>query len=207
MALFLVALANVKLVHLLTPAQLFRLQHLSFSSGTISRASLPTSSTASHVVNVVCFILEKLEKLDQEITKLPSEADLESQWKNLEAIIHQSALDTYGRKERNNPDWYNASLQEMTPVIEEKRKALLKDKSRPTRQSKEDLRAARANVQRTARQCARDYWESLCDRIEKARDSGNVKEMYSAINIATGPSPQACSVLKRRNGSMIVDKA
>ena len=55
------ALANVKLVHLLTLAQLFRLQHLSFSSGTISHASLPTSSTASHVVNVVCFILEKLE--------------------------------------------------------------------------------------------------------------------------------------------------
>ena len=61
MTLFHVALANVKYVHLPIPARPFWLQNHSFSSGTISHASLPTSFTASLVVNVAFFRSEQQE--------------------------------------------------------------------------------------------------------------------------------------------------
>ena len=56
-----VALANAKHLHLPILA-LFRLQNHSFSSGTISHASLPTSSTASPAVNVVFFDTGETER-------------------------------------------------------------------------------------------------------------------------------------------------
>ena len=54
--------------------------------------------------------------------------------------------------------------------------------------------------------CVRAYWDSLCTRIETARDSGNIKEMFEAIKTATGPSIQTAGVLKKKDGTVIEDQ-
>jgi hypothetical protein len=139
--------------------------------------------------------------------KFSTSSNPEDLWNNLKNVIHSTGLRCFGKRKRKDPDWYTASLETMEPVVEKKRQALLRMKSRPTRSAQNELRACRADAQRTARKCAKIYWDSLCSRIEKARDQGNTKEMYSAIKEATGPVSQSCSVLKHRDGSVITDNS
>ena len=63
-------------------------------------------------------------------------------------------------------DWFDAKSSEMTPVIEAKRTALLKCKRSPSERNLQVLRAARSNVQQTARRCANEYWAQLSQDIQ-----------------------------------------
>lgn len=110
-------------------------------------------------------------------------------------------------KENWNPNWYNASLQIIQPVLEEKCQALVFLKSRPTRQATAVYRTAKSAAQATVRKCSQDYWEMLCSNMETARNSGNIKAMYKAIKTAIGPTTQTCGVLKKKDGSIIEDKS
>ena len=114
--------------------------------------------------------------------------DPDSLWTGLKNVIHQTALDVFGLKQRQDPDWYRDSRHTLEPVLEQKRKALLRLKSRPTRCALSENRAAKAHAQQTVCECIGAYWDSLCTRIETARASGNIKEMFEAIKTATGPS-------------------
>ena len=132
--------------------------------------------------------------------------DPDSLWTGLKNVIHQTALDVFGLKQRQDPDWYRDSRHTLEPVLEQKRKALLRLKSRPTRCALAEHRAAKAHAQQTVRECVRAYWDSLCTRIETARASGNIKEMFEAIKTATGPSIQTAGVLKKKDGTVIEDQ-
>ena len=158
-------------------------------------------SRIPHLRNEYCDALNQ-ELGDTNICDNPNPEDI---WNNLKKAIHSTGLNTFGKRKRKDPDWYAASLETMEPVVEKKRLASLRMKSRPTRSALDELRACRAETQRTARECAKKYWESLCERIEHARDRGDAKSMYSAIKEATGPVSQSCSVLKQRDGSVITD--
>lgn len=161
----------------------------------VSRSQIPT------LKEEYCDILKaKLSEAD-----LSENCSPEALWNSLKQAIHSAGLESFGKKKRKDPDWYSASLETMHPIVEKKRQALLKLKSRPTRTALSNLRACRAETQRTARKCAKKYWESLCTQIEIARDKGDVKAMYSAIKEATGPVSQSCSILKEKDGSVITD--
>jgi hypothetical protein len=145
-------------------------------------------------------------KLEEKLESIERAQDPATYWTALKTTIHQSALDTFGLRKRQDPDWYRESQDTMIPVLEQKRKALAKHKARPTRGTLEEYHLMRSAAQKTARQCIRDYWQSLCSWIEKARDAGNIKDMYDAIKTATGPSAQTAGVLKRKDGTTIEDK-
>ncbi|KAF6037042.1 hypothetical protein EB796_004659 [Bugula neritina] len=78
-------------------------------------------------------------------------------------------------------------------------------KSRIFRASLAEYRAVPALAQKTVRESVKVFWDSLCSHIEIARDSGNIKEMFTAIKTATGPYTQTCSILKDKNCSIIED--
>ena len=139
-------------------------------------------SRIPHLRNEYCDALNQ-ELGDTNICDNPNPEDI---WNNLKKAIHSTGLNTFGKRKRKDPDWYAASLETMEPVVEKKRLASMRMKSRPTRNALDELRACRAETQRTARECAKKYWESLCERIELARDRGDAQSMYSAIKEATG---------------------
>ena len=52
--------------------------------------------------------------------------DPDSLWTGLKNVIHQTAVDVFGLKQRQDPDWYRDSRHTLEPVLEQKRKALLR---------------------------------------------------------------------------------
>ena len=61
------------------------------------------------------------------------------------------------KKEHKNADWFKAWWEEMQPVTEAKRKAMLAHKQNPSPSTRNALRAARSKAQQTARRCANEY--------------------------------------------------
>ena len=109
-------------------------------------------------------------------------------WTDLCNIMHDTALTTFGRKMAKSEDWFDAKASEMTPVIEAKRRALAEDKAKPSAETKQALKAARSQVQQTARRCANEYWIHLSEEIQLASLTGNIRGMYEGIKKAFGPT-------------------
>ncbi|XP_052249602.1 uncharacterized protein LOC127857228 [Dreissena polymorpha] len=110
------------------------------------------------------------------------------------------------QKEEKNPDWFNANLQELEPVLATKRSALLAYRKSPCEKTLSALRTARSNAQRIARRCANDYWLQLCESIQRSADCGNVRGMYDGIKKAVGPTVKKTAPLKSSTGETITDR-
>ena len=121
----------------------------------------------------------------------------EENWNTLRDIIYDTALTTYGKKQRKN------TLME--PVIDAKRSALINFKRDPSERNKPALRAARNKAQQTARHCANNYWLQLCQSIQTSSDTGNIRGMHDGIKKATGPTIKKTAPLKTQSGEVITD--
>ena len=139
-------------------------------------------------------------------TCTPKEVDADSRWGHIRDSIYTSALTAFGKRERRNADWYEAHWEEIHPVTEAKRKALLAYKQNPCPSTRDALRAARNKAQQIARRCANDYWLNLCRKIQSAADTGNARGMYNGIKIATGPTATKTAPLKSKIGEPITDQ-
>ncbi|XP_037789963.1 uncharacterized protein LOC119585364 [Penaeus monodon] len=103
----------------------------------------------------------------------------EERWSHIHDFIYNSAMDTFGKRERQNPDWFEAGIAELEPAIEAKRAALINHKREPSVKSLAALRKARNDAQRIVRRCANDYWISLCESIQLSADCGNIRGIQS----------------------------
>ena len=74
-------------------------------------------------------------------------------------------MSTFGKKTSKSSDCFEAHSEEMTPVIEAKRNALIAYKANPSDQNLQIFCATCSKVQQRARQCANDYWLQLCSQI------------------------------------------
>ena len=83
----------------------------------------------------------------------------------------------------------------MRPSIEVKNTADLKHNQQPTAHTLRDLPSARSEVQKNARDYATQYWTILCESIEKASDTGNLREMNNGIKLTIGPSVRKLHLL------------
>ena len=131
---------------------------------------------------------------------------VDSKWKHVRDALYQSGLETFGRKEHRNEDWFEASWQEMEPVVEAKRAVRLAHENNPCPATKDALRAARSKCQQTARHCANDYWLKLSQMIQRDADCGNTGGMYAGIKKATGPTATKSVPLKTKSGEIITDQ-
>ena len=116
------------------------------------------------------------ESIEQALQDCPS-TTAEERWNYIRDAIHTSAMDTYGKREKQNPDWFASGIAEMEPVIEAKRAALARYRIDPSVKTLSALRKARNNAKRIARQCANTYWLNLCQSIQLAADTGNTGGM------------------------------
>ena len=153
---------------------------------------------------------EKVEEfvrvLDESLPGSPG-ASARERWEYFRDSVYNAAVTTFGKKTSKSADWFKAHSEEMLPVIEEKRKALVDYKACPSKQNLQILRAARSKVQQYARRCANDYWLQLCSRIQLAADTGNIKGMYENIKLAMGPPHKKTAPLKSTTGKVIQDRA
>ncbi|XP_076436204.1 uncharacterized protein LOC143275811 [Babylonia areolata] len=91
-----------------------------------------------------------------------SAGSAEERWNHIRETIYNSATDTYGKRERQNPDWFEASIAVLEPAIEAKRVALINHKGEPSKKTHATLKKIRIDTKRIARRCASDYWLNLC---------------------------------------------
>ncbi|WP_353803968.1 hypothetical protein, partial [Acinetobacter baumannii] len=109
--------------------------------------------------------------------------------------------------ERKSEDWFEAYWEELKPVTEEKRLALLAYKASPNTSTLEALKAAKKRAQQISRRCANTYWLNLCNRIQEAANTGNTRGLYEGIKKATGPSVMKTAPLKSKTGEIITDRS
>lgn len=162
--------------------------------------------------------VKQSQKIDIHKTKLPNlrekySSRLEEKfehswdprpWEAIRNVIYDTALQTFGKKRRQNTDWYNASLSSSSWGKASSSSPL---KSRPRRPATITYRASKSAAQASVQKCAQDYWDVLCSNIETAKDSRNIKAMYKAIKTTIGITTQTCGVLKRKDASTIEDKS
>ena len=143
---------------------------------------------------------------EEKVSVMKHAENATERWAELRNIMHDSAIATFGRKTAKSDDWFDAKASEMTPVIEAKRKALADDKAKPSAKTKQALRAARSQVQQTARRCANEYWIHLSEGIQVASLTGNIRGMYEGIKKAFGPTQSKTAPLKSTTGEVITEK-
>ena len=132
--------------------------------------------------------------------------DATTKWNNLRNATYKAAVEAYGRRIRNNADWYEANLNVMEPLTAAKRSALIQYKKDPMRKNLVSLQEARRKSQQLARRCANEYWMKLSFSIEEASNTGNAREMYEGIKQATGPNVKKIAPLKSKTGEIITDE-
>ncbi|CAH1239091.1 Hypp5708 [Branchiostoma lanceolatum] len=153
-------------------------------------------------------VTEYVSSLDQAFKEMPQDAssDATAKWKTMQGAIHNAALATFGKKSRPSQDWFDAHISKMEPVLEAKRRAFLSFKRCPSGQTLAALRTARSTAQRTARECANDYWQQLCVGIQRSAESGDLQGMYNGIKKALGPTVKKTAPLKSLSGEKITDQ-
>lgn len=132
--------------------------------------------------------------------------NISEMWDHIRNKTYESALNSFGRKVRNQKDWFEENSETLIPALEAKRLALLNHKAHASPTTLAAYRAARSNTQRLARKCANDYWTCLAKRIQEAHDTGNLRELFKGIKTAFGPSPSKAAPLKSLTGELITDK-
>lgn len=140
-------------------------------------------------------------------TPAPDITNIDSRWSHIRDAMYTSAITAFGKKERQNADWFEAHWEEMKPVTEAKRNALLAYKQNPCPSTRDAHRAARNKAKSTACHCANEYWLNLCSKIQTAADTGNARGMYNGIKTATGPTSTKTAPLKSKTGEVITDQS
>ena len=146
--------------------------------------------------------LSSLEHALQE----PTGEDATSRWNSIKDTIYNTAMLAFGKKARPSQDWFNMYIADMEPVIETKRQALLAYKETPNQRNYTALRVARSEAQCIERRCTNNFWLQLCESIQTASESGNIRGMFDGIKKAIGPTVKKTAPLKSTTGETIVDR-
>ena len=128
-------------------------------------------------------------------------------WNHIRDATYNSAVDSFGKRERKNPDWFVAEIEVLEPALSSKRTALLNYKKDPCEGTLTMLRRARSEAQRIARQCANNYWQNLCQDIQTSADCSNIRAMYEGMKKAFGSCAIKTAPLKSSTGEIITDRA
>lgn len=111
--------------------------------------------------------------------------------------IYNSTMDTlaFGKRERRNSDWFEASIADLEPAIEAKIIILINYRREPYAKTLAALRKARNDVQRISWRWANDYWLNFCQSLPP--EDGIPPEVLKAGRgqFSPPPAPTATAVL------------
>ncbi|XP_062614292.1 uncharacterized protein LOC134276017 [Saccostrea cucullata] len=163
----------------------------------------PRINTARTAMPDVC--ARFVDSIEEALRNCPT-SSADERWNYIRDAIYTSAMDTFGKRVRQNPDWFEAGITELEPAITAKRNALLNYKRGPSEKTLAELRKARNDAQRIARRSANDYWLNLCKGIQHSADCGNIRAMYEGMKKVFGPSIIKTAPLKTVSGDIITDR-
>ncbi|CAG9138444.1 unnamed protein product [Plutella xylostella] len=133
--------------------------------------------------------------------------DLETLWNKIKVTLLVAAKRVFGKKAKEKTDWYSEFEELLQPLVEAKRKAHINLVANGNDHTKSAFKIAKANLQRTARQCANQYWIDLCTSIQHCHDMGDIRGMHQGIKRAMGPVARKRATIKDTDGSPISDKS
>ena len=81
----------------------------------------------------------------------------EERWNHIHVTIYNSTMNTFGKRERQNPDWFEEWVAKLEPAITTKRALLVEYKRDPSGKSLAAFRKARNDAQQIAWCCTSDY--------------------------------------------------
>ncbi|XP_020604539.1 uncharacterized protein LOC110043431 [Orbicella faveolata] len=145
--------------------------------------------------------------LQKKFADQPTTEDTDTKWSHLRDAIYDSAMSAFRKKERKNADWFEAHWDEMQPVTEAKRIALLAFKQNSCHSTRNALRVAKSKAQQTTCCCANMYWQNLCTKIQTATNCGYAKGMCEGIKTATSPTSVKTAPLKAKSGKVITNQS
>ena len=102
--------------------------------------------------------MEEFAQALQETLPGPADANAPEQWEYFKNTVYNTTLSTLGKKTKKMADWFEAHLEELMPVIEDKRRALAAYKACPSEYNLQALWAAHSQVQQAVRRWSNDYW-------------------------------------------------
>ena len=132
-------------------------------------------------------------------------------WNSLRTTIYNTAVLTYGKKERKNTDWFEESVSTLVPVIVAKCDALIMYKSIPSQQNHQVLKAVHSLAPPPQKKKNRTpLRQRLLTPAVKQHPNGllvgNIRAMYEGIKQATGKPTKRSAPLKSKTGDVIKDK-
>ncbi|XP_061728258.1 uncharacterized protein LOC133533309 [Cydia pomonella] len=134
-------------------------------------------------------------------------ASAEEAWLSIKNVITDAALRVFGKKGKDDVDWFSENESVLRPLIEKKRAShicLLNDPENHVKQTA--YKSAKSELQRISRHCANVFWVSLCERIQHCRDIGDFRGMYQGIKCATGPTCRKRAAIKDSEGHPITNR-
>ncbi|XP_014787592.1 uncharacterized protein LOC106881645 [Octopus bimaculoides] len=144
------------------------------------------------------YVQEQLQNLDS--------SSPDDMWNNMKSAIYDSASRAFGMDRLSKKDWIETNASILMPLLEKECKIFIKHNRKPTESTKQQLRAAKSNLQKQTRKCANQYWDKLCSGIQQASDIGNIRKMYEKIRVAIGPAVSKVAPLKSATGDQLTDK-
>ena len=98
--------------------------------------------------------------IDEALEKCPTDS-AQARWDFIRDAKNKAAIDTFGKRENKNEDWFEAGIDSLDPAIAAKGTALLEYKRQPSAKNLAIYRKARNNAESVSRKCANDYVETF----------------------------------------------
>ncbi|XP_045449679.1 uncharacterized protein LOC123658286 [Melitaea cinxia] len=130
---------------------------------------------------------------------------VDEEWSKVKRLLTTTACEVFGHQDTKSQDWFIDNIQQLQPLLDSKRKAALNYRKNPCPKSSDELRIAKANLQRSTRHFVNAYWNDLCMSIQSCADTGNFGGVYSGIRTALGPVIKKTAPLKEADGTIISD--
>ena len=102
---------------------------------------------------------------------LSSDTSASKSWSRIQESIYQNALESFGKKENTNKDWFEENINALLPLIKIKRQAHVDYQNHPSSTSLKSLREARKIFQKTTTKCANEFWLTTSAGIQAGTHS------------------------------------
>lgn len=143
----------------------------------------------------------------QKMENVVSDAENSQQaWDTFRDSMYSVSLEVLGVRKRKNQDWFEENAAILSPLLEDKRAAVVKYRKAATRSNLSALRSKRNAFLSAARDCANKFWNDLCNDIQVRAECGDIKGMYDGIKRAIGPTKKQTAPLLSIDGHLIYDR-
>lgn len=120
--------------------------------------------------------------------KDPQDLSIEEEWEVLRDSLKEAAQLSLGTTTRRHQDWFDENDEEISRVINEKRKAkLLWENSRASRTKECTYREKKASAQRRLREIQDEWWTQKAAEIQRYADRRQTKDFYESVKAVYGP--------------------